>query len=99
MILSLIPIIIIALAFFFDLAASEGGGTAKIISAFRGVFERESKYVTTVKLLEDLDSLRNEKEKYTRKEVLTFEESSEYQCLLEKIEDREKIIDKIISNF
>jgi len=99
MILSLIPITLIALAFFFDLVASEGGGTARIISSFRGVFERETKYDAAIKLLEDLDSLRGEKEKYTRKEVLTFEESSEYQCLLEKIEDREKLIDKLISNF
>lgn len=99
MIYILIPISIVALAFALDLNMSDGSGTARIISSFGGIFERESKHDAAVKLLEELDYLRDEKEKYTRKEVLTFEESSEYQCLLEKIEDREKMIDKLISKF
>lgn len=84
-------------AFFVDIAFNSGQSLSNIIFAIKQSVNKEAKHESAVLLLEDLDKLRDQKIKYTSKEVMSMEESAEYQALMEKIEDREKAVDKLLS--
>ena len=83
--------------FFVDVAFNGGQSLSNIIFAIKQSVNKEAKHEAAVLLLEELDHLREKKEKYIAKEVPTMQDSAEYQVLLEKIEDREKMVDKLLS--
>jgi predicted Zn-dependent peptidase len=80
-----------------DVAFNDGQSLSNIIFAIKQSINKEAKHEAAVLLLEELDRLREKKEKYISKEVIDLAESAEYQTLLEKIEDREKMVDKLLS--
>ena len=92
-----ISLTILFSAFFVDVAFNGGQSLSNIIFAIKESVNKEVKHEAAVLLLEELDMLRDKKEKYIAKEVINFTESAEYQTLLEKIEDREKMVDKLLS--
>lgn len=92
-----ISLTILFSAFFVDLAFNEGHSISNIIFSIRETITREARHDAAVALLADLDRLRDQKTRYISKEVMTMQESAEYQALMEKIEDREKAVDKLLS--
>jgi hypothetical protein len=80
-----------------DVVFNSGAGLSTIVFSFREAITRENRQDLAVEILFEIDKLRDQKVKYTSKEVPTMEESAEYQVLLEKIEDREKAVDKLLS--
>jgi len=92
-----ISLTILFSAFFVDVAFNDGQSLSNIIFAIKQSINKEAKHEAAVLLLEELDRLREKKEKYISKEVIDLAESAEYQTLLEKIEDREKMVDKLLS--
>jgi hypothetical protein len=92
-----ISLCILASTFFVDVVFNSGAGLSTIVFSFREAITRENRQDLAVEILFEIDKLRDQKVKYTSKEVPTMEESAEYQVLLEKIEDREKAVDKLLS--
>jgi len=90
-----IPLSILALGIFFDIVLNSGEGMASIFGSIRGkqakigeITIEDTKTEFAKQLLEELDDLRDD---------LTYENTPEdREAILNKIKDREKILEKII---
>ena len=85
-----IPFTIIAFGIFVDLVLSSGEGISSIIGSIRGKNkpQKDEKIIFVGEILSQLDDLRDD---------LTYDNSPEDEkVILDKIKDREKILEKMI---
>jgi hypothetical protein len=87
-----VPFTIVASGIFIDLATNSGGGISSIMESIRGkkTHQKDEKIIFAEKILSQLDDLRDD---------LTYDNSPEDEkVILDKIKDREKILEKILEN-
>jgi hypothetical protein len=85
-----IPFTIIAFGIFVDLFISSGEGISSIIGSIRGKNkpQKDEKIIFVEEILSQLDDLRDD---------LTYDNSPEDEkMILDKIKDREKILEKML---
>lgn len=85
-----VPISILASGIFFDLLLNDGDGMSSIFKAIRDHKEEKNDEKTELvrDILEELDDLRDD---------LTYDNSpEEKEAILNKIKDREKILEKLL---